>query len=132
MKRELATATFVRRERRPVSPHVRAPARLPAAVRWSLLVSTILAVLSQAAAIAIVLLVGEAIDGIEAGRGTTALAWLVVAISIVGVIKAALMLGRRIISGRQALGIEKDMREALYAHLLRLSFGFYDRHQTGS
>ena len=37
--------------------------------RWSLLVSTILAVLSQAAAIAIVLLVGEAIDGIEAGRG---------------------------------------------------------------
>jgi ATP-binding cassette subfamily B protein len=23
------------------------------------------------------------------------------------------------------------MREALYAHLLRLSFGFYDRHQTG-
>jgi len=99
--------------------------------RWSLLVSTILAVLSQAAAIAIVLLVGEAIDGIEAGRGTTVLAWLVVAISIVGVVKAALMLGRRIISGRQALGIEKDMREALYAHLLRLSFGFYDRHQTG-
>ena len=41
------------------------------------------------------------------------------------------MLGRRIISGRQALGIEKDMREGLYAHLLRLSFGFYDRHQTG-
>ena len=59
------------------------------------------------------------------------LAWLVVAISIVGVVKAALMVGRRIISGRQALGIEKDMREALYAHLLRLSFGFYDRHQTG-
>jgi len=99
--------------------------------RWSLLVSTILAVLSQAAAIAIVLLVGEAIDGIEAGRGTTVLAWLVVAICIVGIAKAALMLGRRIISGRQALGIEKDMREGLYAHLLRLSFGFYDRHQTG-
>ena len=99
--------------------------------RWSLLVSTILAVLSQAAAIAIVLLVGEAIDGIEAGRGTAVLAWLVVAISVVGILKAALMLGRRIISGRQALGIEKDMREALYAHLLRLSFGFYDRHQTG-
>ena len=99
--------------------------------RWSLLVSTILAVLSQAAAITIVLLVGEAIDGIEAGRGTKVLAWLVVAISVVGIVKAALMLGRRIISGRQALGIEKDMREALYAHLLRLSFGFYDRHQTG-
>ena len=41
------------------------------------------------------------------------------------------MLGRRLISGRQALGVEWDMRDALYAHLLRLSFGFYDRHQTG-
>ena len=41
------------------------------------------------------------------------------------------MVGRRLISGKQALGIEKDMRESLYAHLLRLSFGFYDKHQTG-
>jgi ATP-binding cassette subfamily B protein len=41
------------------------------------------------------------------------------------------MYGRRIISGRQALGIERDMREELYGHLLRLSFGFYDRYQTG-
>ena len=99
--------------------------------KGSLIVSTILAVLSQAAAIGIVLLVGEAIDGIEAGRGTETLAWLVAAIMAVGVVKAALMVGRRVISGRQALGIEKDMREGLYGHLLRLSFGFYDRHQTG-
>ncbi len=99
--------------------------------KGSLLVSTILAVLSQAAAIAIVLLVGEAIDGIEDQRGTGTLAWVVAAILFVGVLKAAFMVGRRLISGRQALGIEKDMREGLYAHLLRLSFGFYDRHQTG-
>ncbi len=99
--------------------------------KGSLIVSTILAVLSQAAAIAIVLLVGEAIDGIEARRGTHTLAWVVAGIIVVGIVKAALMVGRRIISGRQALGIEKDMREGLYGHLLRLSFGFYDRHQTG-
>jgi ATP-binding cassette subfamily B protein len=97
----------------------------------SLLVSTVLAVLSQAAAIGIVLLVGEAIDGIEARRGTATLAWVVLAILVVGFLKAAFMVGRRLISGRQALGIEKDMREGLYGHLLRLSFGFYDRHQTG-
>ena len=81
MRRELARRTFVR-----VSdvPYRRTFVRLLGFLRpyrWSLLVSTILAVLSQAAAIAIVLLVGEAIDGIEAGRGTAALAWLVVAIS---------------------------------------------------
>ena len=99
--------------------------------KGSLIVSTVLAVLSQAAAIAIVLLVGEAIDGIEARRGTHTLAWVVAGIIVVGIVKAALMVGRRVISGRQALGIERDMREGLYGHLLRLSFGFYDRHQTG-
>ena len=99
--------------------------------RWSLGVSTVLAVLSQAAAIAVVLLVGAAIGGIEDRSGTATLFWIVVAICVTGVAKAAFMYGRRIISGRQALGIEKDMREGLYAHLLRLSFGFYDRHQTG-
>jgi ABC-type multidrug transport system fused ATPase/permease subunit len=41
------------------------------------------------------------------------------------------MVGRRFISGRQALGVEFDLRNALYAHLLRLSFRFFDSHQTG-
>ncbi len=99
--------------------------------RWSLVVSIVLAVLSQAAAIGIVALTSVAIDGIEDQRGTGFLAWIVAAILAVGVAKAVLMYGRRIISGRQALGIERDMREDLYGHLLGLSFGFYDRYQTG-
>ena len=41
------------------------------------------------------------------------------------------MAGRRLLSGRQALAVEMDMRHGLYSHLVRLSFGFYDRHQTG-
>jgi ATP-binding cassette subfamily B protein len=36
-----------------------------------------------------------------------------------------------LISGKQALSVEMDMRQGLYRHLVRLSFGFYDRHQTG-
>src|SRR5207302_7501863 len=39
--------------------------------------------------------------------------------------------GRRLISGKQALDVEMDLRQNLYSHLVRLSFGFYDRHQTG-
>src|SRR4030095_11565995 len=50
---------------------------------------------------------------------------------LVGAGRAVFMSGRRLISGRQALGVEYDMRNALYAKLLKLSFGFYDRHQTG-
>ena len=43
--------------------------------RWSLVVSTVLAVLSQAAAIAMVVLVSITIDGIDDQRGTGFLAW---------------------------------------------------------
>jgi ABC-type multidrug transport system fused ATPase/permease subunit len=99
--------------------------------KGSLALSTALAVLSQAAAIAIILLLGDAIDGIEAREGTGALAWLVGAIVLVGAVKALLMAGRRLIAGRQALAVEYDMRDGLYSQLVRLSFGFYDRHQTG-
>src|SRR5207302_790900 len=53
------------------------------------------------------------------------------AIVALGVVRAVLMFGRRMISGRQALAVEMDLRQSLYAHLVRLSFGFYDRHQTG-
>ena len=50
---------------------------------------------------------------------------------VVGVVKAAAQVGRRLISGRQALGVDFDLRNALYAKLVRLSFGYFDRHQTG-
>ena len=53
------------------------------------------------------------------------------AIVVLGLIRGALMYGRRMISGRQALGVEYDLRDELYSHFLRLSFGFYDRSQTG-
>jgi ABC-type multidrug transport system fused ATPase/permease subunit len=64
-------------------------------------------------------------------RDRGALWFFVGLILALGALRALLMLGRRFISGRQALGVEFDLRSGLYAHLLRLSFGFYDRHQTG-
>jgi ATP-binding cassette subfamily B protein len=99
--------------------------------RWSLIVSSLLAIASQGAAIAVLVLTGLVVDELRGGRDGTRLTILVAAILAVGVAKALLMVGRRFISGRQALGVEWDMRDALYARLLRLSFGFYDRHQTG-
>jgi ABC-type multidrug transport system fused ATPase/permease subunit len=99
--------------------------------RWSLAASIVLAVLSQLAAIALVLVTGNVVDEAVRPQDERQLwlyVWLIVGI---GLVKALLMVGRRFISGRQALGVEFDMRNGLYAHLLRLSFGFFDRHQTG-
>ena len=99
--------------------------------RLSLIVSIVLAVAAQAAAVAMAFLTGDALEHAVQSRDRGAL-WTIVALVLaVGLARALLMMGRRLISGRQALGVEYDMRDALYAKLLRLSFGFYDRHQTG-
>ncbi len=99
--------------------------------RSSLIVSTILAILSQAAAIAVIVLTGFVINELRGAQDGHYLAFLILVILGVGLLRALLMLGRRFISGKQALAVEWDMRDALYARLLRLSFGYYDRHQTG-
>ena len=99
--------------------------------RTSLIVSTILAILSQAAAIAVIVLTGFVINELRGGQDGHQLAFLILSILAVGLLRAVLMLGRRFISGKQAIAVEWDMRDALYARLLRLSFGYFDRHQTG-
>ncbi len=100
--------------------------------RVGLAVSVVLAVGSQAAQIALIWVTGRGvIDGALLHHDSHRL-WLdVAAIAALGVVSSGLMLGRRLISGKQALDVEMDMRQSLYAHLVRLSFGFYDRHQTG-
>jgi ABC-type multidrug transport system fused ATPase/permease subunit len=99
--------------------------------KLSLIVSIVLAVGSQVAQIAVVWITKDVIDAAIRPHDQNLLWAYVGAIVGLGVVRAALMAGRRLISGRQALAVEMDMRQSLYAHLVRLSFGFYDRHQTG-
>jgi ATP-binding cassette subfamily B protein len=99
--------------------------------KFGLGVSIVLAVGSQAAAIALIWLTKHVIDGALAAHDREKLWLFVGAVALCGIIRAALMAARRLISGRQALAVEMDMRQGLYKHLVRLSFGFYDRHQTG-
>jgi ABC-type multidrug transport system fused ATPase/permease subunit len=97
----------------------------------SLAVSIVLAVASQAAQIALIWITKNVIDNALQPRDTAKLELYVGAIVAFGALRAILMSARRLISGRQALAVEMDMRQGLYSHLVRLSFGFYDRHQTG-
>ena len=98
--------------------------------RLSLVVSIVLAIGYQAAGLIATYLTGSVAAAIKDGERHR-LTWLVGTILVLGVGRALLMAGRRLISGYQALGVEMDMRNRVYAKLLRLSFGFYDRHQTG-
>jgi ATP-binding cassette subfamily B protein len=99
--------------------------------KLSLAISVVLAAGSQAAVIAMASITGSVIDK-AIGPRDRHLLWLFVGLIVaLGVVRALLMIGRRLISGKQALGVEFDLRNALYSRLVRLSFGFYDRHQTG-
>ena len=99
--------------------------------RASLIVSSVLAILSQVAVILVPVLTGVVINEIDGGADTRMIVLEIGAIVVLGLVRGALTYGRRIISGRQALAVEYDLRDELYSHFLRLSFGFYDRSQTG-
>ena len=87
--------------------------------KLSLIVSIVLACGSQAAQIALVWVVGGVINKAIVPHDRQQLTVYVWTIVGLGVLKAGLMVGRRLISGRQALGVELDMRNGLYARLVR-------------
>jgi ABC-type multidrug transport system fused ATPase/permease subunit len=96
----------------------------------SLFVSIALAIASQAAALGAIFLTRSIVAALNAKR-LDELPWLVGLVVALGVGRALALAGRRLIAGKQALDVEMDVRQAVYAKLVRLSFGFYDRHQTG-
>jgi ABC-type multidrug transport system fused ATPase/permease subunit len=99
--------------------------------RGSLIVSCVLAAGSQIAQILIAVVTGRIVNSAIQPHDEQLLWTLVLTIVALGLVKALMMVGRRLISGNQALGVEFDIRNAMYAKFVRLSFGFYDRHQTG-
>ena len=99
--------------------------------RKSFVVSSVLAVAAQVAAVGVAILTGVVIGELFRERDREVIVLGIAGIVALGVIRGVLMLGRRLISGRQALAVEYDLRDELYSHFLRLSFGFYDRSQTG-
>src|SRR3954454_12534793 len=100
--------------------------------RGQVIVSTLLAIGSQVAVLTMPFLTGRAIDATQPGhRDRSALMLNAGLIVAAGALQGVLMFWRRFLAGRLSLAVEYDLRNAMYRHLQRLSFGFYDRHQTG-
>ena len=98
--------------------------------KLSLTVSVFLAFAAQAGTLSFPWLTGSVITAIK-HSDRQRLPLLIGIVVAVGAAKALATVGRRLISGNQALGVEMDLRSTLYAKLVRLSFGYFDRHQTG-
>jgi ABC-type multidrug transport system fused ATPase/permease subunit len=92
--------------------------------------SGILAAAAMGMTVAIPALTGAAINAVDHGDGDR-LRLLAVVIAGAGVVRLGLTIARRLIAGRVSLGVELDLRNLLYEHLLALELGFFDRQQTG-
>jgi ATP-binding cassette subfamily B protein len=98
--------------------------------RRSVWLSGILAAVAMGATVAIPALTGAAINAIDAGDSHR-LRVLALLIAAAGIVRLALTVARRLIAGKVSLGVELDLRNRLYDHLLSLELGFFDRQQTG-
>ena len=98
--------------------------------RTGVWVSLALSIAAMLMTVAIPFLVGKGIDAINDDRRDDLLE---VGLLIVGagVARFVLTFARRMIAGRVSLGVEYDLRDRIYSHLLSLELSFFDRQQTG-
>ena len=98
--------------------------------RRGVVLSGVLAAVAMGMTVVIPWLTGRAIDQIRAGDSSdlNRLGTLIVA---AGVGRLLLTVARRLVAGRVSLGVEYDLRQRLYTHLLSLELAFFDRQQTG-
>ncbi len=92
--------------------------------------SFVLALTAMVFTIAIPALTGAAINQIRQGDKAN-LELLGAAVLVAGMLRLALTVFRRLISGRVSLGVERDLRAYMYEHLQSLELAFFDGQQTG-
>jgi len=71
------------------------------------------------------------IDDVLNGKQEDALLPLVIIVIVIGLIRAFFAVIRRILAGHVSLSVEFDLRDRVFAHLQRLSFGYFDRMPVG-
>ena len=89
------------------------------------------ALLASLAQLAVPLIIARIVDGPLADGDRAALVPLVALALLFGVAEAALFFLRRWTMNKSCLRLERDLRDALYAHLQRLPVAFHDRWASG-
>jgi ATP-binding cassette subfamily B protein len=98
---------------------------------WQMCLMFVVAAASVTASIIVPLVTKWVIDGPVRHHDVGRLITLGLAAVALGVVEAGLILVRRVIQARSVLGMEKTLRDDIYAHLQRLPVSFHDRWQSG-
>jgi ATP-binding cassette subfamily B protein len=99
--------------------------------KWLTVLGFTLAFAQMGLGLAVPRIVQLTIDNALEGGETGLLVTYGLALLGVAVVRFAVGVGRRLASGKASLGIEYDLRNRMWAHLLRQSFGYFDRWPTG-
>jgi ABC-type multidrug transport system fused ATPase/permease subunit len=102
-----------------------------ASYRRVLVLTGVLAVVSQILSLTVPWLVGRIVDDAVTNHDHERL-WVLVSVMVaIGCAKAVVMVARRLLAGNLSLDVEYDLRTGLYRHLLSLEQTYHDDHQTG-
>lgn len=88
-------------------------------------------VLKDLAGAGVPLLIKLAIDALTAGAALSRVAWLTAGIAALSLVKGIFMYWMRVILVGVSRDVEYDMRNDLFAHLVKLDGGFFARYRTG-
>jgi len=99
--------------------------------KWLTVASFALAFAQMGLGLIVPRIVQLTIDRALLGGETDMLVWYGLALLCVGVARFGIGVGRRLTTGKASLGIEYDLRNRLWAHLLRQPFAYFDRWPTG-
>jgi ABC-type multidrug transport system fused ATPase/permease subunit len=89
-----------------------------------------LAALAMAATVAIPFLTGRGIDAVTRGDRDDVRLYAG-AVVLAALVRVVLSVARRLVAGRVSLGVELDLRNRMYEHLMTLELAFFARQQTG-
>jgi len=105
--------------------------RLVGGYKWLMVAGFVFALAQMGLTLVVPRIVQLTIDKALDGHDYGLLPWYGMALLGVAAVRVGVSIGRRLTTGKLSLGIEYDLRNGVWAHLLRQSFSYFDRWQTG-
>ncbi len=99
--------------------------------KWLTFVGFVLAFAQMGLGLLVPRIIQLTVDNALIGGETELLVTYGLALLGIAIVRFIVAVGRRLASGKSSLGIEYDLRNRMWSHLLRQSFSYFDRWPTG-
>jgi ATP-binding cassette subfamily B protein len=105
--------------------------KLAGAYKWLLVAGFVFAFMQMGLSLVVPRIIQLTIDKALNAGDYGLLPWYGMALLGVALLRLVVAVARRLATGKLSLGIEYDLRNQVWAHLLREPFGYFDRWPTG-